>query len=240
MVVEPLVLDVFRPTTDNDAENVGREWKTKFVDLVKAHTRSIEWSMADDKNTATVNYKQRIAPPVLEWAIDTTIKYTFKSDSVSIKVEGLPQGKHLPSCFPRLSFTPTLTLDLTSVRWFGRGPGESYRDKKLSQLLGTYKASVEGLWTPYEFPQESGNRTDVRWVTFSTQADERRLSARFLNRPQGFNLSASHCREFDIEAAKHPYELERRMRGEVIIRLDWDHNGLGTGSCGKHPLMTLL
>ena len=239
MLVEPLVLDVFRPTTDNDAENVSREWKTKFVDLVKAHTRSIEWSVADDENTATVNCKQRIAPPVLEWAIETTIKHTFKPDSVSIEVAGLPQGKNLPSCFPRLGFTSALTPDFTSVRWFGRGPGESYRDKKLSQLFGGYEASVEDLWTPYEFPQESGNRTDVRWVTFSTQAHERTLSARFLNRPQGFSFSASHYRGSDIEAAKHPYELERRKRDEVIIRLDWDHNGLGTGSCGKAQTRTL-
>lgn len=245
MLHTPLVLDFFRPITDNDANNVGEEWKTKFVHLIKAHTASVEWTQDSEEDTVVITCQQRIAPPVLEWCVNTTLKYTFTSDSLSISVDGKPEGKNLPSCFPRIGFTFALTPEFASAKWFGRGPGESYRDKKLSRLYGTYDLPIEDLWTPYEFPQESGNRTDVRWVTFSAHGSESSdhaspgLTARFLQ-PKGFNFSACHYHALDIDAAKHPYGLEEKKRDEVIVRLDWEHNGLGTGSCGKSFWLLLI
>jgi beta-galactosidase len=59
-----------------------------------------------------------------------------------------------------------LPLSMDWVEWFGRGPGETYNDKKLSQHFGKWESSVQGLFVDYEFPQETGNRTDVRRVKF--------------------------------------------------------------------------
>ncbi|CAM3999851.1 hypothetical protein PAAL109150_04390 [Paenibacillus alkaliterrae] len=56
------------------------------------------------------------------------------------------------------------------VKWYGRGPGESYSDSKEAGRFGVYKKSVDGLFTPYIYPQENGNRTDVRWVSITDGA----------------------------------------------------------------------
>ena len=41
------------------------------------------------------------------------------------------------------------------MTWYGRGPGEGYRDKKLSQRAGVHAVpAVADLWTDYEFPQD--------------------------------------------------------------------------------------
>lgn len=238
IVHAPMTLDLFRPITDNDAENVGKEWKIKFAHLVKSHTVSVDWTSDADDRTAIITCKQRIAPPVLEWGIEATTTYTFTSGSVRVEVNGVPKGKNLPSCFPRIGYTLPLASDFDAVEWFGRGPGESYPDKKLSQLFARHSIAIDDLWTPYEFPQESGNRSDVRWVMFKTGAASNdgtttTLTARFLNRPEGCNFSASHYAALDIDAAKHPFELEAKKRDGVIVRLDLAHNGIGTGSCGE-------
>ena len=49
------------------------------------------------------------------------------------------------------------------VLYYGRGPIESYCDRKDSQFLGVYQNEVSKEYYPYVRPQESGNHTDVRW-----------------------------------------------------------------------------
>jgi len=146
----------------------------------------------------------------------------------------------MPETWARIGLTLALRKDAAdTATWFGRGPGESYVDKKMSQRFGTWELPVEKLWTPYEFPQESGNRTDVRWVRFDKSENRGSggagLTARFGDR-EGCSFSASHYRCADIDEAKHPFELERMKREEVIVRFDWRHHGLGTGSCGPKTL----
>jgi len=134
--------------------------------------------------------------------------------------------------FARIGITLGL-VDVTAVSWWGRGPGESYSDKKLSQSFGNWTSTVDDLFVDYEFPQESGNRTDVRRVEFQGHggADDIVLRARFGNL-EGASFSALHYTTQDLDECTHPYELHKRKKQDTIVRLDWKHHGLGTGSCG--------
>jgi beta-galactosidase len=175
----------------------------------------------------------RIAPPVLEFSVDTTITYTFTGRNVSIRVKGSPRGQNVPYTFARIGLTLALN-GMETAAWFGRGPGESYRDKKRSQKYGNYSLPISELFTDYEFPQETGNRTDVRWVEF-TGVRGGRLKASFGNLEEA-SFSALHYTTKDLDECEHPYELYKRKREETIVRLDWAHHGLGTGSCGPATL----
>jgi hypothetical protein len=46
-----------------------------------------------------------------------------------------------------------------SVKWLGRGPGESYCDKKQAARIGVWESNIDKMASNYEFPQENGNRT---------------------------------------------------------------------------------
>ncbi|OTA99143.1 glycoside hydrolase family 2 protein [Hypoxylon sp. CI-4A] len=242
------VFTAYRAPTDNDAPQDGRDWKDRLLDLAKTYTRSCAWSLENDGHTFIVQVQQRFAPPVLSWSIDLDVTYTFYSaGKVSIRVKGTPKGQNLPRTLPRIGLTMELPnewagsseSDAPAVTWYGRGPGESYRDKKLSQRTGTYQvASVSELWTDYDFPQEGGNRTDTRWVRFSHVQGES-ITAMFADletpgkgKAQLFDFNASHYRVADVEAAKHPHELRRKRTENVVLRLDAAHHGLGSGSCG--------
>ncbi|MCM8570355.1 DUF4981 domain-containing protein [Gramella jeungdoensis] len=65
-----------------------------------------------------------------------------------------------------LKFGTSLVIpeNLDKIEWYGRGPWESYEDRKSSALVDIYRSSVEDQYHPYVRPQESGNKTDVRWV----------------------------------------------------------------------------
>ncbi|KAJ3577186.1 hypothetical protein NPX13_g3381 [Xylaria arbuscula] len=245
------VVTFYRAQTDNDFPQDGADWKSKLLHLATARTRSSSWGLADgDDSVFEVQVQQRFAPPVLSWSIDLGITYTFRGNgSVSIKVKGVPKGQNLPRTLPRVG----LSFELPSawagasansakkpITWYGRGPGESYVDKKLSQRLGEYSvSSVDELWTDYEYPQEGSNRTDTRWMRFTHGESSEQVTAQFLdlestdkNERKTFDFNASHYRVADVEAAKHPYELRRKKTENVVLRLDAAHHGLGSGSCG--------
>jgi beta-galactosidase len=229
-------LDFYRALTDNDEGRVGREWKAKNLHLMKSFTRSVTWTTKD--GVVVIVCKQRIAPPVLEWSVDAEFTYTFNNTGLSIAVSGVLQGQNLPASFPRIGLTLSLNRTFENVAWFGRGPGESYKDKKLSQKVGTYSMLVEKLMTDYEFPQENGNRTDTRWVKFVAASGA--LTARVLAKEEGFDFAAGHYYTADIDRSTHPYELRKCRVEEVVVRLDADHHGLGSQSCGKSPFLCII
>jgi len=248
----------YRAQTDNDFPQDGANWRDRLLHLATSRTRSSTWD-ADkgNRNSAfTVRVKQRFAPPVLSWSIDLDITYTFEaSGSVTIRVNGVPKGENLPRTLPRIGLAFELPKSWAgsssrdgakkAVTWYGRGPGESYVDKKFSQKIGEYAVnSVDELWTNYEFPQEGGNRTDTRWVRFASTESGEEITARFFDTTSTskekdgkkerklFDFNASHYRIPDVDAAKHPHELRRKKTENVVVRLDAAHHGLGSGSCG--------
>ncbi|ORX95936.1 beta-galactosidase [Clohesyomyces aquaticus] len=232
-------INFFRAPTDNDIPQDGWDWNDKLLHLAKVSTRKVESSKASG-SAFTITVHQRIAPPVLSWSIACTLTYTFFADgSLDIHVSGVPQGQNLPRTLPRVGLVMEMPKDWQSVKWFGRGPGESYRDSKLSQPIGTYTvASVRDLWVDYEVPQESSNRTDTRWLKVENGSES--LFAQFVKpyskQRRTFDFQASHYRMQDVADAKHPHELKKLRREEMILRLDSQHHGLGSGSCGPRTL----
>lgn len=237
---KPLEPTFYRAPTDNDAPRDGKDWKDKLLHLASLHTRKAGWRTNDD-GTVSLTLLQKFAPPVLSWSIDLNTEFRLSpSGAVEVHVKGVPAGQNLPLTLPRIGVTLGLPNDFQNVQWYGRGPGESYKDMKFSQTIHLHSTScVDSLWTSPEFPQESSNRTDTRWMEVSSPQTS--LKAQFLKTKGSterrlFDFMASHYDVKDIEEAKHPYELEERKKEEVILRLDADHHGLGTGSCGPKTL----
>ncbi|HEX3024441.1 MAG TPA: beta-galactosidase small subunit, partial [Chitinophagaceae bacterium] len=49
------------------------------------------------------------------------------------------------------------------IKYYGRGPFENYIDRNNSSFIGLYQQTVDEQFYPYIRPQETGNKTDVRW-----------------------------------------------------------------------------
>jgi beta-galactosidase len=165
----------------------------------------------------------------------------YSSDTLRIRVRGTPLGTSAPPIVSRIVLDPTLDRALNTTAWFSRGPGEPYRGRKTSERVGNWILPLDKLFTVFEYPKESGNRTDVRRVA-SSGADRRSLSANFGDR-DGCSFNASYYDAADVEHSRHPYELREFMRQkEPRVRLDWAHHGLGTAAVigpGTRPEYTL-
>ncbi|MBM3212753.1 DUF4981 domain-containing protein, partial [Candidatus Poribacteria bacterium] len=219
-------LNFWRAPTDNDV-HIKNHWYRAGIHRLTHRTDSVEYSDINGKG-AKILIKSRIAPPVLDSGFECEYTYTvWGSGDVLLEVHGLPKGK-LPD-LPKIGLQMALSKEFDWVSWYGGGPGESYIDSKQASRIGLYSYRVDDLYTPYIYPQENGNRMDIRWVSF---VNKRGLG--LLAVMPALNFSAHRFTTQDFEKAKHTYDLV--SRDEITVNLDYAHHGLGTASCGPGPL----
>jgi beta-galactosidase/evolved beta-galactosidase subunit alpha len=186
--------------------------------------------METDTGLAKVRIKKRYAPYTMNWYIDAELEYQMAPDgSFTLGVSGECLGK-LPPTLPRIGLYGPLAAGLERVGWYGRGPGECYRDSKEGSPLGIYETTVDALHFPYAVPQENGNRTDVHWVSF-TGKDGLGL---VVEAEDTLNFTAHHYTLDDLIRAKHDHELPRRK--DIWLHLDYAHHGLGSAGWGPDAL----
>lgn len=124
---------------------------------------------------------------------------------------------------PRVGLVLQLGSQLEDLSWYGRGPGDSYSDRKASSMVDVYRSTVAGQYVPYIMPQEHGHKTDVRWLRLTDQQG----AGLEVASDELFEFNALHFTDEDLAAAQHTPELTPRP--EVILHLDQRMRGLGTG-----------
>lgn len=231
-------LTFWRATTDNDRALWGPsrdavQWTEMGLHRLQHRIDDVQWEMRDG-STTQVRVQTRIAPPVFGFGIEAEYLYTISgSGAIRLEVRGRPQGR-FPSTLPRIGLQLHLENCLERVEWFGLGPHESYPDSRMSARVGRYVRQLAEMETPYVFPQENGNRSDVRWVTLT---DPSGAGLRAEGGPL-LSFSAHRNTPEEYEAAKHTVELV--PRDEIVLIIDYQQNGLGTASCGPGVLTPYL
>ncbi len=109
------------------------------------------------------------------------------------------------------------------VEWFGRGLHENYIDRKRGAKVGFYSARVNNLPHNYLRPQENGNRSDIRWVSFK---DDNGYGLEFVKaEDKMLNFSAWPYSMEDLEKAEHIHELSER--DFITVNIDYKQRGVG-------------
>lgn len=164
------------------------------------------------------------------------VQRVFSDGRVQVEYAFTPEGADLPE-LPRVGLTCELVGDCDRVRWYGRGPQENYADRKTGAFVGLYELRVDDMVYPYIEPQETGNRCDVRWLEV---ADANGHGLRVAAAAAPWSFSAWPFTQAAIEAAAHPYEIERD--GNVTLNLDAGQTGVGgddSWGARPHPQYTL-
>ena len=150
----------------------------------------------------------------------------FGSGDILVESRLVPGRVDLPD-LPRLGMRMSLPAEFERIRWFGRGPHETYADRKTGAPIGRYDGLVIDQLHPYIRPQENGNKTDVRWVAL-TNADGVGLLVEGI---EPLNVNAQHFTMEDFDpggtdkAQRHSLDVRRRD----LVTLDIDHRQMGVG-----------
>jgi beta-galactosidase len=168
---------------------------------------------------------------------DYTLYTVYGSGDVVIERSFRPENLKLPD-IPRFGVQMAVPGRFHTMSWYGRGPHESYDDRKTGAAVGRYSGRVEDLIHDYVRPQENGNRTDVRWATLTDEKGDGLLA---VGMPL-LNVSAWPYTMEDLEKATHVNELPRR--DTITWNLDLRQMGVGgddgwTERARPHPQYTL-
>lgn len=131
---------------------------------------------------------------------------------------------------PRVGINLVLLPGYEYLSWFGRGPWESYSDRKASAIIGVYESTVSDEYVPYIMPQEHGHHTDTRWLLLKDKSGN---GFKVKGYPS-FEFNTSHFTDNDLYSARHTIDLQPRP--ETFVSIDAGMRGLGTASCGPDTL----
>ena len=168
MLLSGPVPNFWRAPTDNDFGN----------DL---HKRSGVWRKAGEQKTVqSAAVSQKGNEVVVSFIFDLmdekkqvianyNSNYTVLGSGEVIVSNSFKMMKDSLPEIVRFGVNLVMPREFDQMSWMGRGPHESYADRKTSALVGLYSGSVTEQYFPYIRPQENGNKTDVRWMSISNK-----------------------------------------------------------------------
>jgi beta-galactosidase len=234
IVVGGLSFDTWRPPTDNDYGAGLQQKALVWKDVMKhAKVDALKVVATDPQGWVTV----RVTCSLLGG--DAMLMQEFRFDGrgamqVSNAFTAV-KGKH--PMMLRIGNHLVLDPSLDRMEWYGRGPVENYADRKAGYFVGRYSGMVRDQYYPYVRPQESGNKTDVRWVSV-TRADGSGIRVHV--KGELLNVSALPYNPDQLfsgprKQQKHSGELE--PDGQTHLHVDLKQMGLGSiNSWGALPM----
>lgn len=227
----PIVPNFWRIPTNNDrgngmAERLGvwrqasRERRVTAMNVEELDSHNAQISV--EMNLAGINAR-------------LIQKYSIAADGEIVFMCELIPPEDAPD-IPRFGVQLALSDEFNHVSWYGRGPHESYWDRKTGAMLALHSARVDELVHPYISPQENGNRSDVRWLRL-TRDDG---SGLLVTGEPTINFSVWPYTMADLEEATHDHELPRR--NEICLNIDYQQMGVGgddSWGAPVHPEFTL-
>ena len=162
--------------------------------------------------------------------------YTVDNEG-SLKIEAAYQAlaDDLPEMV-RFGMLMNLSGDHDQFTWYGRGPGENYIDRNEDSFMNIWKGKVKDQLHPYYRPQESGNKTDTRWLKLQNKAGK----GVEIFGLQPLSVSATHNLPEDLDPGvtkkqQHPSDVV--PNSDSILAVDLFQRGVGgLNSWGAKPL----
>ncbi len=240
LIASPLIPNFWRVPLDNDIEC---KWDPTFTfGIGGMPVRLGIWKNAARKRQVTEVTAEQLKPQVVQIIAEATLPavnsiyrntYTIYGSGDVIVEASLKPGDDLPN-LPRFGMQMAIPGELNTMTWYGRGPHETYWDRKTGAAVGIYSGPVEEQIHDYVRPQENGNKTDVRWVALTNRNGTGLLA---VGMPL-LSVSAWPYTMEDLENARHINELPRR--DTITVNLDYKQMGVGgddgwTENARPHP-----
>jgi beta-galactosidase len=224
-------LNFWRAPTDNDFGE-GAQYRLRLWESAGYNLKYQYQGIEENSGSLAVKYSAKLLG--IEAAVD--LIYTVNGDgSLTVDAHYKALSDDLPEMM-RFGMIMTLPESTGEFTWYGRGPHENYIDRNLEAFMGIWKGKVAEQAHPYIRPQETGNKTDVRWLTL-TDKDGRGIR---IDGIQPLSVSALNNRPEDFDPGttkKQQHASDIIPRHETVLCVDLFQRGLaGLNSWGASPL----
>ncbi|MDX1282310.1 glycoside hydrolase family 2 TIM barrel-domain containing protein [Shewanella colwelliana] len=168
----PLMVNFWRAPTDNDLGNQMPQWAGAWQDAAK------ELKLQSIKRLDRYTIEVLQQHPSLEFTLST--RYQVSTDGQLLVQSQFSPGSIELADLPRFGFQTQLPFSQRYMHYFGRGLEETYADRKSGNPVSWFVLPIEKAFHRYSRPQETGQRTDVRYVAI-TDANGKGLLAKAAN-----------------------------------------------------------
>ena len=137
---------------------------------------------------------------------------------------------------PRFGMNWILPESYESIEYYGNGPNENYQDRNYAAPTAIYKQTIKQQFYPYIRPQETGNKTGIRWFKVKNAKGKGLM----IQSDIALSISALHYYDKDLDDGdqkhqNHPGDLTPRKQTQLHI--DYAQMGVGgINSWGTLPL----
>ncbi|MCR5294648.1 MAG: hypothetical protein K6E30_05670 [Lachnospiraceae bacterium] len=204
---------LYRAATDNDVDPMMRGTMTPYYE-------ETEELLSEQREGNRVTIRSRIRVGDMEFLVTDV----YESANEGLMVTSILHPVSGRGEIPRFGKTYRLMNSFQKVIYEGRA-GESYADMKDQFPIARVSSRVSKMVEPNIRPQESGNRCDVSWASFSNEKNYVIFEA--VGSP--FELSVKPYTDAALIRMKHRGDEDATG---VYVTVNAFQRGIGTGSCG--------
>ncbi len=222
----------WRAPTDNDM-GAGLQLKLKQWKLAQNNLQLVSFNTQNNNNAVVVNASYNL-PDVFA---RLNVSYTVNSNGeMLVSQQMIVSDTAKVPMLPRFGMNWILPQGFETIEYYGRGPHENYQDRNYNTPVNIFKQTVKEQFYPYIRPQETGNKTDIRWFKIVNAQGKGIL----IQSDSLLSMSALHYYDSDLDDGD---KKDQRHSGELVPRrqtqLHIDYKQMGVGginSWGTLPL----
>ena len=231
-----LTPNFYRAPIDNDfgASFQRTRWKHPGYEL-KSLTSKVE----NEVVIVSAHYTLNNVPAVLDMTytlnnvgqikISEKVKWTkqVSEEEYTLRMLRLGMRLKMPKTFDR-------------IEYYGRGPIENYVDRKENTLLGLFHQTVAEQYHPYIRPQETGNKTDIRyWKVLDGAFNGIQIVASQPFEASTLDYSMDELDDGNLKGQRHAQEIKKADFTDVLFQKYQIGLG-GENSWGAEPMPKYL
>ncbi len=241
----------WRAPIDNDFGNDMHK-RTKDWRYATKHRKLEQLTSGMDQGNAVVKMNYELFNATEQKMADFHIQYTINGDGNILVDCRLEKTDGNWAETPRIGLNIELIREMETLSWYGRGPFESYWDRKTGAPVGIYSGLVSEQYQAYLRPQENGNKTDVRWIKLSSPVSGLGLlikgiptvdfSVHHQIMEDFESLERTDGRHQDGDIVKNRHTIDVPNRDLTSLNIDYRQMGVGgdnSWGARTHPEYTL-
>ncbi|WP_289054210.1 glycoside hydrolase family 2 TIM barrel-domain containing protein [Carboxylicivirga marina] len=231
LITEGPVPNFFRAPIDNDFGNKldkrARVWRKAGQNRVLTSYNATE---------AGITFHFNLMDGKIELGTYQSV-YTVGAEGAVVVQNSFTMAEGQLPEIPRMGMNLIMPRDFDQMSWLGRGPHESYWDRKTSAFVDVYSGTVAAQYWAYIRPQENGNKTDVRWMSMTNKEG---FGLKFIADGEWLEVSAHHNIMEDFESPERSdgrhvdgvpvvnrHTVDVKPRDLTSVNIDYKQMGVG-------------
>ncbi|MDS0243265.1 MULTISPECIES: glycoside hydrolase family 2 TIM barrel-domain containing protein [Haloferax] len=222
-------LNAWREPVHNESAGWGGaeadEWTSAGLDAL---TATVDASSVSQPDPSAVRIEVETTDSASGHSEAFTTGYTYDvlgSGDVVVQVEVTPNTdmqNAITEYLPKYGLQLRMPADFDTFEWFGRGPGETYPDRKWNERIGRYSGSVSDQFVGYVPPGDYGNKCDTRYAALTNDSGVG-LLVHGLPSTETMNVSVQAFT--DMSDAERVSDLQ--FADGIVFNVDYAVSGVG-------------